>query len=282
MRKTALGLTIPLAVAAMLSVQAPAKDVLAESRWAAAPVVIDGQDGEWRGEAPYIYKDAGLEYALQNDGQSLYILFRFTNPKGLTTIEATGLNVYINAGGKKKKDFGFRFFRKQATADELIAALEMKGQVLTEEKKAELRTGKLYVLFEHEAVGEKKAGSAPVPPGGPGESPVFRAVPQGKTVVYEIRIPLSLGDSPTGIGVKAGETIKLGFEWGGMTPEMRKALMAQRASQSSQASGRTTSMDETMGGGSESVDQGSSDFSDLRRSPRKFSFWIDARLASAN
>jgi len=278
--------SIPLIVGmTLLSLAGPgwAKDKAVQSAWAAEAVKVDGLDLDWSTSVLTPEEDMQVSYGFLNDGQDLYLVFLFNDQKYLSSIDATGMTVYFNAEGKKKKDNGVVFKAKRVTAQELIASWEKEGQVVSEERKREIGTRPFYIRYECEAINKKQAETEAVAPGtAAGSPPVFRNALKGKVAVYEFRIPLSRTGQPGGIGTVPGAAIKLGFEWGGMTEEMRKAMMARRAAMGSQAVSMDTSMDaESLGDGDERVDAGRDGSAPFMRGPKKYSFWIDLKLAAA-
>ena len=108
------------------------KDEIIKSQWASSPPKIDGLDQDWTAMNLYSQKN-NIKLGLRNDEKYLYILFCFTNPKYLSTVELTGLTVYFNPEGKKDKDFGLNFRKIKISADEFIARLEKERGPLKEE-----------------------------------------------------------------------------------------------------------------------------------------------------
>jgi hypothetical protein len=264
-----------LAAAALLAVPAFPKDTVIDSAWAAAPVKIDGLSQEWQNVPKLTDKDSKAEYAFLNDGQNLYVLFVFKTPEAASTIEATGLKVYFDAGDKKSKDLGVHFLKKTLTADALIANLEKQGETLSEARKAELRQKKEYTLFEAEVINPKKI-PAPSDPGATNLPPAFHAVrSREQGLIYELRIPLSRANEPGGIGAGPGRTIKLGFDWGGLTAEMKRAMMAP-----SGLSGANVGLNSNIANDRDDSARGGGAV--LRHDPRsrQHGFWLDLKLAS--
>jgi len=274
-------LTLALTASVVLSVSGADKDKVVESQWAPRPVLIDGASQDWDDATPILNAGSKVKYALKNDGRNLYIILVFNGDLSKTTIDYTGIQIFLTAGEKKSKDFGFLFLRKQVTADELIATLEKKGQALSEERKTEIRKQKTYAQFSEEPIVPKKAVAAAVP-AAEAEQPVFRATDQGPAAIYEFKIPLSRINPPGGAGVEPGQSVMLGFEWGGMTKEIMKNVMAARAESGSVARQSKGSSDS---GFSDSSGQGEGDggtFTDFNRDPhyKKHSFWVAAKLAA--
>lgn len=272
-----------LVLAALLAFSASAfsKEKVVESQWAAHAMLIDGALQDWDDAPPILDAGSKARYALKNDGRNLYIILVLTGDLSKTTIDYTGLHIFLTAGEKKSKDFGFLFLKKQITADELLATLEKKGQALSEERKAEIRKQKTYVQFSEEPIRPKNAAAEPVP-AAEAEQPVFRAAAQGAATIYEFKIPLSRINPPGGAGVEPGQSVMVGFEWGGMTKEIMKNVMADRAGSGSVARQSQGSSDS---GFSDTSGEGVGDggtFANFNRDPRykKHSFWVAAKLAA--
>jgi hypothetical protein len=273
-----------LALAAMTVLRlwgtgAPAEKVL-QSQWATEPVRVDGATQEWQDAVFFVDKRSKAEYALRNDGEHLYILFVFKSLPALSTYEVSGMRIYYAVNGKKDKSLGFHFHRKNLTADQLIAEMEKGGQPLLEDKKAEVRKQKGYTIYEGTALDPQKAA---VQPGDKGEPPTYRDKVTPRVSMVEFRIPLALL-AEAGAVAAPGSTIKLGFEWGGMTAEMRSAYMARMADSGSQARGAGggdlgSQLESGYEGGGEGGGGGGSMGGRPDPRTRKHSFWIDVKLA---
>jgi len=272
--------SLPLLAAALGLLSAAWGAAVVESRWAAEPPRIDGQTSEWGQVVMNPQKNLGVDLAFRNDADNLYVLVVFKDRRYLSSIEFTGLTLYFSPAGKKQKDFGVRFLRKNATAEELIGRLEKQGQVLTEEKKAEIRAKPAYFLFDAEAVNKKGEVIPPLGALGETQPPAFRLSGSAEgSVVYELRVPLASRDvHPAGVGSEPGGSIKLGFEWGGMTKEIRAAMMGRgEMPDQSEVSGEDAR-------GERADNEGAGASPSLARSaqgPRQYSFWMDLKLALA-
>ena len=166
------------------------------------------------------------------------------------------------------------------TADELIASLEAKGEVLSEDRKVrDSASRRATVAFLEEPIVPKK-GAAPAGDGGEaraGDVPVRRS--RAKLAIYEFKIPLSRIGQPG--GVQPGAALKVGFEWGGVTKEIMKNIMADRAASGASARQSAGSSDSGFSDSGGEGGGGGPDFS-YSRDPRykKHAFWIDAKLAA--
>jgi hypothetical protein len=276
----------PLVAAAVAALGAAglAKDTVVASQWAAGPVKIDGLDQDWQDATFLTDPGSKAQYAVKNDGKNLYFLFLFKDPAVESTIEYTGMKVFLNTEGRKSKDLGVHFTKKEVTAEALISSLEKTGEVLTDERKAELRKQGVFHMFDADVINAKKA-EAPADPTVKTDPPAYRSARNQRVLCWELRIPLSRINQAGGIGSEPGRTIKLGFEWGGMTAQVMKEMMAGKASQgglSRQGGGMTgavgTPRDDTPRGATGDIE---SSF-DYQRDPRVrlHSFWIDLKLAA--
>jgi hypothetical protein len=240
------------------------------SKWASPPPNVDGQIEEWQGDTMNAQKNLGVEYALRNDGKDLYILLVFNDPKYLSSIEMTGLTLYANASGKKDKDFAVRYIRKTVSGEQLVAYMEKQGKPLSEERKSEIIDKPQFVVFEATAINKKGEEIFPSGLTPDMDLPGFRYGRQQNQIVYEMRIPLCSRDyHPTGIGAEPGKVIKLGFEWGGMTAEMRAAMRSPGGGMP----GTDMTSESTTGRYDNRVP-------DVTGGPKKYSFWVDVKLAS--
>lgn len=278
MKKTAGFVILIFFCAALLAVSGGAKDKPAASLWTNAPLTIDGAILEWEGDGMLTDKKSKAEYAFRNDGENLYILFAFRDGESLSTIEATGMTIYYTLDSKKRKKDGLHFVKRQVGADALIASLERKGEVLPEETKEEMRKRPAYILYEGELVNPPKHVVS-APPAERLELPTFRSQKNPDAVFYEFRIPLDHDPRLGGLGARPGQTVTLGFEWGGLTEQMIAARLARAAESSTRGSGGGGSID-PLGEREERADV-TTGSGTMMRSPaaKKHSFWVDVVLA---
>jgi len=274
--------TLGVVLCGLLAGIALAKDESAVSIWAVDSPKVDGQPDDWAGIARSVDNDTKVEYAFRNDADNLYILFVFKDPKTMSTISLTGMTLYFSPEGKKDKNRGINFSRKVVNADQLIAFMEKQGQTLTEERKQELRAKNEYFLFDCSLVDSEGKVIAPAVGGGQSLPPVYRLARSGQDVVYEFRVPLSKReDHPAAIGTSPGMAIKVGFEWGGLTKEMRAAMAARIGDQGAQARQGASNFGENIVEGREDNRDSGASLASMLRGPKKHSFWVDLTLAAA-
>jgi hypothetical protein len=255
------------------------KKIVIDSTWASSPLQIDGAMNDWAADTLTYYKKVKVDYAFKNDADYLYIVFRFNDPEYVSSVTATGMTVYYNLEGKKKKHYGINFKGKQVAADTYINVLEKSGQVLTEEQKKTLRAQRFIVLNDNTVINNKsksldaevKEGTIPA---------VFKSQKGKDAFIYEFAIPLKKeAEMAPGIGTDPGKQIMIGFEWGGMTKEMKEQRLKKAAAQGSQGRARSGSQSgitsERGGGGGLS-----GSLSSIRRyGPKEHDFWVDVQLS---
>ncbi len=236
-----------------------------------SPLNIDGSPDDWGEVALNFEKKVRVDYAFKNDGENLFVLFIFKDPKYLSSVNATGLTLWFNTEGKKKKNYGITFLKNRISADFYISYLEKQKGSLSEDEKRKILEHRFYTFYDA-VVMNKKSESPSQPSDSKEKTPVlFRSKNQNKMVVYEFVIPLKRPtESAPGIGIEPGKIIKIGFEWGGMTEEMRKRMLQRQAGSERGASGAADSWyrDGTKG----TVPTSS-------RAAKKYSFWVDVQLA---
>jgi hypothetical protein len=285
-----------LAVCALI-IPAAAKDKKpVESRPVAVPVVIDGNAAEWPADSLILEKDVNVSYAFQNDAANLYILFQFNEAKYMSSVEASGLTLWVNNDGKEKKNHGLHFYRKSVSGAGLIKILEGEGQTLTEETKKEYLSRPSYSIWACDVVNKK--GEVVPHPGVPGGT--FRMAKTPKTSVsggnapaariqatpvYELFVPIALLADPNADKKwDPSMLLKIGFEWGGLTEDMRKNEAANLSDQRARASGSGTDLSSQIGGGEGSRDYGGGgDFDGaqmraLASKYKKLDFWLDLKV----
>jgi len=130
------------------------------------------------------------------------------------------------------------------------------------------------IIFYEASVSNKLSRSASQsPPTVEIEPAVFRIGSENRVMVYEIAVPLKrpLPDA-AGVGCEPGGILKIGFEWGGMTDELRKKMIEQQMSSGRRTSGAADDWAHVNARGGSSVPRQS-------RNPKRHSFWVDVQLA---
>lgn len=256
------------------------KKIVIDSTWVSSQLQIDGAMDDWAADTLNYNKKIKGDYAFKNDANYLYIMFRFNDPKYVSSISATGMTVYYNLEGKKKKYYGINFKGKQVAADTYISVMEKSGQVLTEEQKKNIRAQRFVVLNDNTVINKKNKSSdtevkEEIVPA------VFKSQKGKDAFVYEFAIPLKKeAEMAPGIGTEPGKQIMIGFKWGGMTKEMKEQRLKKAAAQGSQGragSGSQSGITSERGGGRGGL---SGSLSSIRKyGPKEHDFWVDVRLS---
>ena len=135
-------------------------DDFIQSTAISAPLRVDGMMDDWADVELQQEKKFGINYAFKNDGDLLYILFVFNDPRYLTSINMTGMTIYLNPEGKKDKDYYINFRTVRVSAENYIAILESRGRTLTDADKQRLMANPFYTMNENEVTNEKAKDTA--------------------------------------------------------------------------------------------------------------------------
>jgi hypothetical protein len=248
-----------------------AKEEAVPSSWVVTPLNIDGSCSDW-GEATFHHqKGVNADCAFKNDGDNLYIVFIFKDPSYMSTIKDTGMTIWFNLEGKKKKLYGINFLKKRVPSDTIISLLEQQRGSISEEEKDKIRANPFYFLHNVKVI-NKKAKSLPGESSAQEAEPaVFRSTTQKNGMVLEFLIPLDReAEKSPGVGIVPGKTVKVGFEWGGLTTEMKARRVAM--SQNSGGDPMSASTARDRGTGSSAIPR-------VSRRGKKYTFWVDVELA---
>lgn len=252
------------------------KDIIA-SNWTSTPMYIDGISEDWSGESFHSEKRLSVDYCFRNDGENLYVLFLFKDPQYLSTIKDTGMTLWFNLEGKKKRTYGITFTKKAVSSEVYIAILEQQQGPLSEQEKNSIRANPQYFLHNAKVAGTKSKETSEASDALEAQNVIFRTERQKEGVVYEFAIPLKRAtEESLGIGAEPGKVVKIAFEWGGITPAMKEARLRREA----EPEGRP--MDPAVT--SESWSKGSSYGRGMPgelRGPKKYTIWVDVELAQS-
>lgn len=258
------------------------KDKVVQSQWTMSPPSIDGSNKDWEGGTLTLYKKTQVDYAFRNDADNLYVIFIFNEPRKIllrqsvmSTIRDSGITLWFNTDGKKKKNYGIRFAIKTVSAENYIQIVEeMQGETMPEEKKQQIMAKESYQIFHNEVI--DKQGEAPPIASGP-TAPAFNTAGGRETVVYEFKVSLNKNEaSPVGIGTAPGGSFTIGFEWGGTTKEMRQDRLTKQTAGGS----RGTTGGATGGMTTERGESGSTRLGTMSRLRAvTHIFWTNVKLA---
>lgn len=252
-----------------------------ESLWTDSALIIDGLDDEWADSSLNYEKKIKVHYAFKNDANNLYVLFVFEDPEYISAIRGTGMTIWLNTEGKKKKKYGINFKTKQVTADTLISTLEKRHGSISDDEKKKIKSGQKYFLYHGEVIDKKDKILTDSALGGEIEVPLFKSKQKQSMRIYEFRVPLRILEKlSSGQRMEPGKMVKVGFEWGGLTEAMKLARL-KRLSESGSRGPETTSIGISSSDASRERDleRSSRTRQSTRGTQKKYSFWVDVALA---
>jgi hypothetical protein len=212
-----------------------AKDKTVKSQWHDGGIKIDGAPNDWPEVRLFTESKTKVELSIVNDASDLYLRLSFMDPKSLSSIQSTGLKIWLSPETQSKERFGVHLMPKQISGLDMISRFEKKQGPLSEAQKTEIHQKAPFTVFEGQPI-NRKGDSVTLTSLEEINRPVaFRPYKSNNHLGYEIRIPLKVKEWGLGI-LEASVPIRLEFEWGGMTKEMREAMMRKRAESASQAS----------------------------------------------
>jgi hypothetical protein len=259
----------------LLSASGVSKDQKVQSIWASEPVRVDGYPMDWDRTALTSEDKLSIEYGFRNDAENIYVLFVFKDPKVLSSIAATGITIWFHPEGKKKNDYGILFIQRNIPPDQMIARLEKQRGTLSEEEKERIGANPSYLVYDTEIVGKKAKAQAQSTQERTDNPAIFRYMKLQNENVFEFEIPMErMNEQLAPRSIDTGKSLKIGFQWGGATKEMREEIMRR-----SRALERTRAdVSEDVGSregmsGTEGASRG------LLQAPKEYKIWVDVDLA---
>lgn len=245
-----------LFMTSVFSFNSYAAEELIKSHWLSSPVNIDGSQEDWGGIELFLDKKVETECALKNNDTTLFILYVLKDPKFLSSIQSSGLTIWFNTEGEKKKDYGVKFLKNMVSAADYIASLEQQKGPLSEEDKKKILENPSYVFHQVDLINKKKTPSQ-LDVNEEASKSVFRTGVKQKVMVYEFAVPLSMFPE-----LEPAKILKVGFEWGGMTDALRK----QRRDSQAQSQSDSRFGEKRLSGSA-------------GRNPTKYTRWVDVQLS---
>jgi hypothetical protein len=200
------------------------------STWCDREVTVDGLDTEWNGAMTYV-ADENVALGLLNDDEYLYLCLATVDSRMVWQVVGSGLTVWFDAEGGKKKPFGINF---PLGADFSPGGGDKGDKPMPGSGEHGPDPEKLREMLEVSSVemailgpGENERRLMPVV--GSQELRAKLGYAGGK-LVYELRVPLVRDMShPDAIGLEDGDNIGLGFEtteidMGAMKERMKKRM----------------------------------------------------------
>lgn len=106
LRNTLIAITASIPLLFIAGCSSP---LVYSSVWQSKPVTIDGKATEWRIPLDYFDDKTKLNFSITNDNTNLYFCIRATEDETQKGIIHSGLQIWIDTTGGKKKQVGVRF-----------------------------------------------------------------------------------------------------------------------------------------------------------------------------
>jgi len=226
--------SLPLGVKTLLAITLVGLFLLAgcdaqevQTKWSAEPVKVDGETTEWTSGSTSYFEDLGLQLGLSNDDRNLYVLFRFSNQAWAQAIRMGGVTLWLDNSAKKKKNFGIRYTGGRPLPDSQMMRPPSQGgfqEAMTPEQQQRVSEMEKSLADRITVIDKKNSQETMLRPDGSGGPAASCGSPQG-IYTYEFSIPLKRADAfDCGVGAEPGQTISIGFEWGGMDKDRQKMM----------------------------------------------------------
>lgn len=245
------------------------------SSWSSTPVIVNGVEEEWEQADVCFEKKYAIIYGFKNDENNLYILFQFKDLRYLSSIDKTGMVIWLSAENSKKKDCGIRFLKKKIPAETYLHILTEQGKAPGEEEKEKIRREPFHPLFIIQFL-HKTDNSSGVVDDQAYLPARFRETSTDERVTYEFGIPFpgekNLAICPV---LAPGQILHVGFEWGGLTEEMKKERLRRLQEKAEQQGAPDARIEEVLRR-ERTLD---TEFNVPSSYLKKYTFWVRVRLA---
>jgi hypothetical protein len=218
------GLWMLLAYSILQFSPVEAKSLEMKSTWGSTSIKVDGQATDWSNVPSEYLSEQNASIAMCNDAQFLYLMFRTNDTRWAGMIRRTGLTIYLDPTGGKKKDY-FIKYKGGPSREELMAQMSKRGggtttPAMMEDALADDEDQTPLTCFVKDRIVEK-----PIPPDG-SEGPAAAYDTSKGFYLYEFRIPL-VEDSVRyfGIGALPNKPVGVSLVWGDMGDQMKKGGM---------------------------------------------------------
>ena len=226
-------LAVLLGMTILISTLGSAKETTVQSQWQDGGIKIDGILTDWPEVRTHVDSKTKVNVSFLNDGTDLYLRLLFRDPKFLSSIQFTGLKIWLGTEQMKNRKIGFHLLPKQISADEMIERYENTQGPLSEAQKNAIFQKAPFTVFEGQPLDQKGRPVTLTPREDGFLAATFRNFKSQTSLGYEIRLPLNVREIYP--NPELSDPLRIDVEWGGMTKEMREAMMRKRAEGASQA-----------------------------------------------
>ena len=189
------------------------------SHWVQQSIFIDGKMDDWNGLPTNHFEDHNANLSICNDSTHLYLQFRTKDIESVRAIKMSGLTIFLDTQGSRKKDFYLKFIggpsnnelkklhgqKKTPTSENIPAQMKSRFAKMMEDRKPEL------ICFD-----KKRYLNKPILLDGT-EGPAAAFGKEHSFYIYEFKIPFQKSStSAYGINTEVGTKISIGAVWGDM------------------------------------------------------------------
>ncbi|PIS25255.1 MAG: hypothetical protein COT45_02870 [bacterium (Candidatus Stahlbacteria) CG08_land_8_20_14_0_20_40_26] len=199
-----------------------------QSQWSAESIKVDGQVEDWSDTPLTYFEDEQVSLGLRNDDENLYILFCTRSQTWERLIRMSGVTMWLDETGGKKKDFGIRYIGGPSLSEMQKSGMLGEGgfrDSLIPELKQRLIREREIMANQIEVLLEEGKQEIIIPADGSRGPAVSSAVPRG-IYTYEFCIPLreKHGDYYFIKPQPPQKTLGIGLEWGGIGTRDRQRM----------------------------------------------------------
>jgi hypothetical protein len=247
-------------------------------------MIVDGHMSDWPSENTTFLQEQQAVVGLCYDASRLYIMIRFNKAEWERLIRMSGLTVYLDAEGKKKKDFRVKFVG--GPSQEQMAGMPVMTNQNTDNitppgmKDGRQAMENQLFCFLKDVIVEK-----PIPLDG-SEGPAAACGVDKGFFVYEFSVPLQESKVRYyGLDAKPGRPIGVGFVWGEMDRDAMRRSMPDHPEGGQPPDGMggmPGGMGGGPGGGMGGMPSGPPGGGQMPRMPEKQEVWLKAQIPAAS
>ena len=217
------GMTLTAIISAVVVGNSLAGTPEVACNWMTASVEVDGNLDEWQGMPTTFFEKERMVMGVGNDSGFLYLFFRSDNPNTIRIIQTSGISIWLDNKGKKKKDLCYHF-RAGPTMDQLRQAGLMDTANFEDrpgDRQPSMMMGKMSREGSEIRVIDKHLDLEQIISIDGTNGPNLRFELKNGFCTYELSIPLQdhLVDY-FGFNAKPGQKVGIGAKWGGRPENM--------------------------------------------------------------
>lgn len=197
----------------------------ASSNWMPIEIAVNGSLDEWKDMPTTFFEEERLIIGIGNDSKFLYIFLRTDQADIIRTIQMSGISLWLDSKGKKKKDLCFHY-RGGPTMEEIRDA-GLTGSDKFKNRMSEEQRQRMMEQTDRSrnkiTLTDKTLDFQEIIPIDGSYGPTIEYAFDHGFCVYEISVPLQdhLVDY-FGFNAEPGQKVSIGIKWGGSPDGMRK------------------------------------------------------------